>query len=363
MKKKTVILAMSGGVDSSVAAYLLQKKGYSVIGITFKLWPKSFCGAHSAKSCCSLESIDSARGVCSRLNILHYVIECSKLFKKEVIGQFVDSYKKGRTPNPCIRCNEKVKVPLLLKKARELKAEYIATGHHARVVSDKKKTRFFIREAKDKNKDQSYFLFSLSQDVISHLVLPIGDYTKDKIRAISKKIKLKADQRRESQQACFIIDNNLKRFLRKEIRGNIAPGDIKDKAGKVLGRHSGALFYTIGQRRGLRISYGKPLYVTDIDTKKNEIIVGDYKETLRNKLIAEDITLGIKIKKAQHCFKADAKVRYRLPKAKAFVETISAKRCEVTFQKPQDSLAPGQAVVFYQRDRVVGGGWISRNGL
>lgn len=350
---------MSGGVDSSVTAYLLKKKGYSAIGITFKLWPKNLCGSHGLKSCCSLEAINDARSVCVKLGIPHYVIDCEKLFKKEVIDYFIRSYEQGLTPNPCIVCNERIKFPLLLKKAKETGAEYIATGHHARCVFDKKNRRFLIKEGKDKNKDQSYVLFSLPQQVLAHLLLPVGDYTKDRIRAIAKELGLRQANKKESQEICFIPDNNLVGFLKGALGKKIKPGKIIDKTGRVLGEHPGTVFFTIGQRKGLRIPFGRPLYVTGINSRNSEVVAGGYEETLSGSLITRGLNWMGEVSKRK-LIRAEVKIRYRHPRAKASIKLLPSGRCLVKFFKPQPSPAPGQAAVFYKRDAVIGGGWIEK---
>lgn len=355
--KKKVVLAMSGGIDSSVAAYLLKRKGYSVIGITFKIWPKELCGSHGSKSCCSLEAIDNARSVCAELGIPHYVIDAEKLFKKEVIDYFVKGYEQGLTPNPCIVCNEKIKFPTLLQKAKEVGAEYIATGHHARCVFDRRDRCFLIKEGRDKNKDQSYVLFSLSQDILSHLLLPIGDFTKDRIRAIAKRLKFKVHQVKESQEICFIPDNNLQKFLKERLGEKVKPGIVTDRDGKILSEHPGTCYFTIGQRRGLRIPFGKPLYVIDIKHRAGHIIVGEHRDTLKTRLTAVDVNWMAKLNLSKP-IAVEAKIRYRHPKSKATVTMLTEKSCEVSFLKPQSSPTPGQVIVFYKTDTVLGGGWI-----
>jgi len=350
---------MSGGVDSCVAAHLLKRQGYAVIGVTFKIWPKSLCGSQGPKSCCSQIAIKDARLACARLGIPHYVLDCEKLFQKEVIAPFLQSYKKGLTPNPCIVCNNKIKFPLLLKKAKETRSDYIATGHHARCVYSRKDKSFLIEEGRDKKKDQSYVLFGLKQHTLSRLLLPVGNFKKEEIRAIAKRLKLSAAKRKESQEICFIVDDDLPRFLKDGLGKSIKPGLVKDKAGRVLGEHQGSCFYTIGQRRGLRIAFGRPMYITAIDSSKNEIIVGEYEDTLKTTVIAKDINWLIEPKSTRGPLSVKAKIRYNHAKAKACIRTISSKRCEVKFSKPQSSPTPGQAVVFYDRDKVIAGGWIT----
>ncbi len=361
MNRKSVVLAMSGGVDSSVAAYLLKSEGYSVIGITFKVLPKSSCGKQSRKSYCSSDATDDARQVCQKLGIPHYVIDCAKEFKKKIIVKFLDSYKRGLTPNPCITCNERIKFPLLLKKAGEFNTRYISTGHHARCGYNRKIKRFTVKIGKDRQKDQSYVLFGLNQDILSRLILPVGDFTKDEIRSVAKKLNLKSFHREESQEICFVADNDLDKFLKKNLKKDIKPGYIKEKTGKVLGRHYGTCFYTIGQRRGLRIAYGKPIYVTDINHRTGDIVIGDYSDTLRKRVNIKEACWAIPLKPKQKRLKVDVKIRYRHDKAKAVLNIFSPGRCEVIFAKPQNAPTPGQAAVFYKNNAVIGGGWIARH--
>jgi len=360
MNRKSVVLAMSGGVDSSVAAYLLKSEGYSVIGITFKAWPKSGCGKQSRKSCCSSDAINDAQQVCRKLDIPHYVIDCAKEFKKKVIVKFLDSYKRGLTPNPCIICNERIKFPLLLKKAKEFNARYISTGHHASCVYNRRIERLTIKIGKDRQKDQSYVLFGLNQDILSRLILPVGAFAKDEIRSIAKKLNFKSFHREESQEICFVADNDLNKFLKKNLKKDIRPGYIREKTGKVLARHHGTCFYTIGQRRGLRIAYGAPIYVTDINHRTGDIIIGDYNDTLRRSINIKEVHWTMPLRPTQKKLKADVKIRYRHDKAKAILNISSPRRCEVVFEKPQNAPTPGQAAVFYKNNAVIGGGWITR---
>jgi len=349
---------MSGGVDSSVAAYLLKKRGYTVMGITFKLWQGSECKDEKRKSCCSADSIRDAKDACAKLKIPHYVIDYAKQFKTKVIDNFLDNYKRGLTPNPCIICNEKIKFPFLLEQAKALGADYIATGHYAKCCYNIKSRRFLIKEARDKNKDQSYVLFSLTQGILSHLMLPVGYYNKDAIRSIAKKLKLNSYKRQESQEICFVADDDLKKFLKENLKSSIKSGRIKDEKGKVLAHHPGACFYTIGQRRGLRIPYGKPIYVVNINPKTGDITVGDYAATLKRTIKVRDVRWSSLPDKGQQYLNAKVKIRYKHEKAKAELNILSSKTCEVTFLKPQNAPTPGQAAVFYKNNTVIGGGWI-----
>lgn len=358
MKKsnKRVVVLLSGGVDSSVAAYLLVKKGYEVIGVTLKLWGKDLCGVLNEKSCCSVEGVEDARSICSKLGIPHYIVNLEKEFKKNVIDYFCRCYESALTPNPCIICNEKIKFDLILNKSTALNADYVSSGHYARVVFNKTSKRFFIREAVDKKKDQSYVLFSLKQDVLSRLILPLGDLTKISVRALAKKAGFKVHDKLESQEICFVPDDNYGKFVMSRSSYDLLPGPIEFSSGKRLGDHHGIIHYTIGQRRGLGIAYKEPLYVTKIIPSENKIIVGTKSDTYRNALIAEKINWVIPIPGKP--LNVKAKIRYNHKKADAVINRLADNSVEVKFKTPQSSPAPGQAVVFYKKDLVVGGGWI-----
>lgn len=350
-----VILAMSGGVDSSVSAFILKKRGYSVTGLTFRVWPKSLCGKHAGRSCCSMDAIHDARLVCAKLDIPHYVVDCQGLFQKEVIDDFLRQYEEGLTPNPCIVCNEHIKFPILLQKAKETGASYIATGHYARVFKAGA-GRYLIKEAKDKSKDQSYVLFGLKQDMLSRLLLPAGDHTKVKIRQRAKRLGLAVHDKPDSQEICFIPDNKTARFIKDNI-SDVKPGCILDKAGKVLGNHDGIALFTIGQREGLRIAYGRPIYVIDKDPDTGDIIVGEKKDTFKKSIMVKEINWLDKIDTARPV-KAYARLRYKHPKAIVVIKMLSKHNAIVEFHQPQSSPCPGQAAVFYKKDTVIGGGWI-----
>lgn len=354
-KNKRVAVAMSGGVDSSLAAALLKKAGFEVIGLTFKTWPKEECGASFGRTCCSLEAITRARAVAEDLKIPYYVYDFNEEFKREVIDYFCEEYLKGLTPNPCIICNEKIKFALLSEKARLLGISRIATGHYSKVQFDN--NRFLLKEGKDKHRDQSYFLFSLSQEQLKKAVFPLGGFTKERTRLLAKRLKLKTYNTVSSQDICFIQDLHYGEYIKRKTGVEIKRGQIVDKDGKVLGHHKGIPFYTIGQRRGLGIAYKKPLYVIGIDIEKNRLIVGEKEDILKRSLIANRLN-WISIKEIGKPMRLEAKIRYNHKKAKAMVKRIGADLVRVDFDEPQGSPTPGQAAVFYDGDIVVGGGWI-----
>jgi len=357
-KGAKIVCAMSGGVDSSLAAALLKKEGYDVIGITFRMWPKEECGTSFNRSCCSLEAITRARAVAEELKIPYYVVDLSEDFRREVIDYFCSQYLKGMTPNPCIVCNEKIKFGKLLEKANQLGASFIATGHYARVGADKKKGRFLLKEGWDKSKDQSYFLFSLKQEQLSAAVFPLGGLTKEKVRVIAKKFKLKTYDAASSQDICFVQGLEYAEYIKKKAGVEIKKGEIVDRNGKVLGEHKGIPFYTLGQRRGLGIAYTEPLYVIAIDREKNRLVVGAKKDVLRKTLIAGGLN-WVAIDGIREPLRVKAKIRYNYKKAKATVTKAGENAVRVDFDEPQASPTPGQAVVFYDKDVVLGGGWIS----
>lgn len=357
IKRRRIAVAMSGGVDSSLAAALLKKKGYEVIGVTFRMWPKEECGSSTGRACCNLEAVTRARAVAGSLNIPYYVFDFSEEFKKRVIDYFCEQYLKGLTPNPCIICNEKIKFGLLHEKAHSLDADLIATGHYARIDYNRKNGRYILKVGKGGEKDQTYFLFSLSQDQLSHTIFPLSDYTKDKTRLLAKKFKLMTFNTASSQDICFIQDQDYAEYIKKKTGVEIKEGDIVDKTGKILGRHRGIPFYTIGQRRGLGIAYKEPLYVTGIDRKTNRIIVGIKKDVLRKSLIAHQLN-WIAIENINKPMRLKAKIRYNHKAEIALVVPISPDMVRVDFDSAQEAPTPGQAVVFYDRDVVVGGGWI-----
>jgi tRNA-specific 2-thiouridylase len=354
LKKKRVLVAMSGGVDSSVACALLKKKGYDVIGISMKLWPKEECGYHQETSCCSLEAIRDARFVSERLSIPFYVLDFHKEFKKEVIDYFSSEYLKGRTPNPCILCNEKIKFGILIKKAQELNARYVATGHYAAIEYNKARGRYILKEGVDKRKDQSYVLFSLTQDQLSKIIFPLSNLTKDKVRMRARRMGFLIHNKHESQEICFVQDDYVN-YLKKHFKNKIKPGPILDEKGDILGTHKGVPFYTIGQREGLGIAYKHALYVIRIDKEKNAIIVGPKESRYFKRVMVGNLNWINKPDK--DLLRAKVKIRSQHKKADARLQLLNG-AVQITFDKPQESPTPGQAAVFYSRKMVIGGGWI-----
>ena len=355
--KKKVLVAMSGGVDSSLAAALLLEQGYEVIGATLRLWPEELCKYEgNDRLCCSARDIEDARAVATRLGIPFYVLNAVREFDEKVIEYFCNEYENGLTPNPCIVCNEEIKFGTLLRKAMELGIDYVATGHYARVEYNSDTHRYIIREGNDPFKDQSYVLYRLTQNQLAHILLPIGDYTKKEVRRKSKELGLNVHDKPDSQELCFVIDDDLKAFLRLRLRDKASPGLILNKEGKVLGKHSGVCFFTVGQRKGLGLAGGEPLYVLRIDKENNAIIVGNKEDRKSRELVACDLN-WVSIEGLEGSRAVKAKIRYSHPKDDAVISNIQG-GVKVEFLMPQESPAPGQAVVFYEDDIVIGGGWI-----
>jgi tRNA-specific 2-thiouridylase len=352
-----VVVGMSGGVDSSVAAYLLKAQGYEVIGVTMKVWPQD-CMSRAEDKCCGPQAVADARGVAHALGIPHYVVDEAEAFEKTVIDYFASEYQQGRTPNPCVMCNEKLKFGNLMEKATRLGAKYIATGHYAQIIEEK--GRFILKRGADARKDQSYFLFSLRQEQLARSLMPIGDKTKTEIRSIAEKLGLKVYDKEESQEICFVPGNDYTDFLRSHVGAeNFRKGGIYDLQGNYLGEHEGIEFYTIGQRKGLGGGSQGPRYVVDIDAKQHRVIVGN-----ANDLLRESFTIGRCVwnftGSVPDSFEVEVKVRHQHVSSSATVFPQANQTALVKLKEPQRAITPGQAAVCYLGDQVIGGGWIER---
>lgn len=353
--KKKVVIGMSGGVDSSVAAYLLKEQGYEVIGIMMKLAPDDPEYAENEGGCCSLSAVLDARRVADKLEIPFYVMNFKRPFQTLVINNFVDEYFSGRTPNPCIMCNKHIKFEELLRKAMALGADYIATGHYATI--ENVNGRYLLKRSQDDKKDQTYALYTLTQEQLAHTLMPCGSYSKTEIREIAEKIGLEVFRKKDSQEICFVPDNNHGRFIERFTGKTLNPGKFVDKNGNVLGTHKGIVYYTIGQRKGLGIALGKPMFVTDIIPEKNQVVLGDEEDIFKTELIAKDINL-IPFDKFEGEIEVTAKVRYSAKPAAATITQLDNYKVKIRFEEKQRAITKGQSVVFYDGDIVVGGGII-----
>lgn len=358
-KPKRVVVGMSGGVDSSTAAARLRDQGWEVIGITLKLWPQD-CLARAEDKCCGPQAVADARAVCQRLGIPFYLVDEAETFQQEVIGYFAAEYRAGRTPNPCVLCNEKLKFGTLLKTARRLGATHVATGHYARVEHDAASGRWLLRRGRDPRRDQSYFLFSLCQDQLARTLFPLGELLKAETRQEARVHALKTAEKEESMEICFVPDNDYRNFLRQA--GLVTPqrGEIVDLGGRVLGHHDGIAFFTIGQRRGLGIAAGEPLYVLELDPEHNRVVVGPASALPRDRFTMSRCN-WIPFDEPQGPFEALVKIRYNHPGTPARIRPLPGGRAEVHLREPQRAITPGQAAVCYQADLVLGGGWIDRS--
>lgn len=357
-RKTRVVVGLSGGVDSSTAAALLLEQGYEVIGITLKLWPQD-CVARAEDKCCGPQAVADARAVCHRLGIPFYLVDEAEEFRQQVIRYFAEEYKAGRTPNPCVLCNEKLKFGTLLERARKLGAAYVATGHYARLEHDPVTGRHLLKRGRDPRRDQSYFLFSLRQEQLAHSLFPLGELLKTETREAARARALKTAHKEESMEICFVPDNDYGGFLKQA--GLVAPhrGEVVDRAGRVLGHHEGIEFYTVGQRRGLRLVAPGPWYVVDLDPERNRVVVGSAPELLRDEFRLERCN-WIPFAEPPPEFEATAKIRYNHPGTPATITPLPGGGARVKLHEPQRAVTPGQACVFYDGDLVLGGGWIAR---
>ena len=349
MENKKVLLGMSGGVDSSVSALLLKKEGYEPLGITLEL----FAGS----SCCNINTYIDAKNVCKTIGIPHFTYNCKEQFKDYVINDFIDCYANCRTPNPCIECNKYMKFGIMWEKAKELGCNYIATGHYAKTEYSEKYGRWVLKKSQAGKKDQSYVLWNIPKELIEHVVFPLADFTdKEQIREIARENDLKVANKPDSEDICFVPDGNYKKFL--ETNSDIKPkiGNIVNLNGEILGKHAGLYNYTIGQRKGLGISYKVPLFVLGFNKAKNEVIVGEEKELYKKEITVSDINLLL-VDKIEETMEVDVKTRYSSKVAKAKIEQ-DGENIKVTFDEPQRAITPGQSAVFYVGDIVLGGGKI-----
>jgi tRNA-specific 2-thiouridylase len=356
MKKQRILLGMSGGVDSSIAGFLLREQGYDVIGVTMKVWPQD-CISRAEDKCCGPQAVADARGVAHALGFPHYVVDEAAQFEKLVIDYFSSEYQAGRTPNPCVMCNEKLKFGNLWEKAAALGCDFIGTGHYA--IIERRGERAVLRKGVDPRKDQSYFLFSLRQEQLRRALTPLGGMTKIEIREIARKLGLRVAEKIDSQEICFVPGQDYKAFLRSHLgEQEFHPGGIYDRHGNFIARHDGIEMFTIGQRRGLPGGASQPRYVIDIDAQSNRVIVGSAGDLLVEEFEIERVNWISEMPETP--VSATVKIRYNHGGTPATISPLDANRCAVCLHEPQRAVTPGQAAVLYQGDVVLGGGWICR---
>lgn len=361
-KKKRIVVAMSGGVDSSVAAALLAREGHEVIGITLRLWsPSPWNNGEKYGGCCSPADLADAKKVCQQIGIPHYTFDMEDKFREKVVDNFISEYMEGRTPNPCVRCNSFIKFDVLLKHAVAFNADYLATGHYARIAErshDDGRTTFHLKKAVDFQKDQSYFLYMLDQTHLSRLLFPLGGLNKTEVRALAEEFKLANCKKEDSQDVCFLEGRNYRDFLNEQVEPvHFKKGEIRTKDGKVIGQHEGLPFYTIGQREKLGVATGQRLYVIEKNVENNTLVIGTEDENLSAGAKVHTVTWCAGAA-PQNAVNASVKIRYRHPGARSAITALNPTEAKIDFEVPQASVTSGQSAVFYDGEEVLGGGVI-----
>ncbi len=357
MENKKALIAMSGGVDSSIAAYLCSEQGFDCTGITLKLFDNDDINEPKDKACCSLDDIEDARQVCRSIGIPYFVYNFKDSFKENVIARFIDAYEQGRTPNPCVDCNRYIKFEKLMRRAEELDFDIVVTGHYASVEYDEATGRYLLKKAADLSKDQSYVLYSLTQEQLKKTYFPLGGMTKDEVRALAEKLGLINAGKHDSQDICFVPDGDYAAFI-EHYTGKAYPnGDFVDETGKVLGEHKGIIRYTVGQRKGLGLALPFPMYVKEKNLEENKVVLCKNEALFSRELIAKDINL-ITVSEIKEPMRVKARVRYNQSEQPATVTQLDENTISVVFDEPQRAISKGQAVVLYDSDYVVGGGTI-----
>lgn len=356
---KKALVAMSGGVDSSVAALLIKNSGYETTGVTMRLYDNDTIGIGCDKTCCSLDSINDACSVANNLDIMFFVHDFRAEFKKEVINRFINSYENGMTPNPCIECNRYLKFDHLYKVGKELDTDVIATGHYA-IVEKGKNGRYLLKKAVDSTKDQSYVLYTLSQEQLSHTIFPLGELHKTETRKIAEENGFITAHRKESQDICFVPDGDYAGFIKRYAGKKYEPGNFVDTDGNILGTHKGIINYTIGQRKGLGLALKQPMYVQYLDIEANEVVLGTNEQLFKNELVAKDFN-WVSIECPDKEFRADARIRYKHKEAPATIIPLENGQVKIIFDEPQRAITRGQSVVIYDGDYVLGGGIICQS--